>query len=283
MTVENRSAENRSAERCMLSLWDENYNDKHLYTQKRKDTWDRYVDMNAYYWKLQMDYPHLFEHRLHIKIGNTDYSSYGCFFLLRRMERVQIFCHRAARKGMLTTAEWNTIVDNIRSGRKTAREYEERAREMKLGRISWDWLSSKDPNCTVPIPYKETEAFKKQKEKIREECRNGSIAISPAISEGEKDIFYSLLQEGMPCIKLQDKPFDAGSHATNREREYCAKGLLLVLGPWDIKDSNVSLAPKDSKHFRFHNLNRMAEEMCKEERTEDMTIGRLELEMLNKR
>ncbi len=277
ITVENRKAEDRDAKRCMLSLWDENYNDKHLYTQKRRDIWDRYVDMNAYYWKLQMDYPHLFEHRMHIKIGDTEYSSYGCFFLLRRMDRIQVFCHRAARKGMLTAEEWKIIANNITSGRKTTRDYEERARELKLGRISWDWVTSQDPNCIVPIPYIETTAFKEQKAKIFEECINGGVAVSPAISEGEKDIFYSLLQEDLPCIKLQDKPLAKGEHANNKDREYCSKGLLLILGPWEIDDTNMSFASKDSKHFRFHNLNGMVEKLCQEGGTENMHINKSEL------
>lgn len=247
---------------CTLSLWDENYNDKNLYTRERQDIWDKYVDMNAYYWKLQMDYPHLFEHRLHIKIGETDYSSYGCLFLLKRMDRIQVFCHRAARKGMLTSEEWKVIADNITNKRKTAQEYEEAARVMKLGRFSWDWVSSRDPECIVPIPYTETEAFKAEKARIMKECREGCVAVSPAISEGEKDIFYSLLEEGLPCIKLQDKPLDKGVHAHNKDREYCSKGLLLVLGPWDIDDNGKSIYEKDSKHFRFHNLNGMVEKLC---------------------
>lgn len=42
----------------------------------------------------------------------------------------------------------------------------------------------------------------------------------------------------------------------------------------------MSLAPNDTKHFRFHNLNGMAKEMCTGEIGGNMTVNRQQLEML---
>lgn len=74
------------------SLWDTNYNDKILNTQQKYDEWNRYVDMNPFRWRMRDERPDLFEHRLHLMVEGTDYSAWGCMFLLRKPDRIQVFC-----------------------------------------------------------------------------------------------------------------------------------------------------------------------------------------------
>lgn len=84
------------------SLWSaDGFNDSILYNAERKHNWVLYVLQNAYFWRLQQVYPELFEHKLHLMVGDTDYSAYGCMFLLGKPERVQVFCHRLARRELM--------------------------------------------------------------------------------------------------------------------------------------------------------------------------------------
>lgn len=253
-----------------VTLWEENYNDRVVVGYEMLKREEKYVRLNAYYWKLQIDYPSLFEHRLHIVLNGEDYSSYGCLFLLDRGERRQVKCSRAARKGWLTSEEWERVAGRINSARtpderwKFIREYEHRARELRLGGFDRNWVTTRDSEAIVPLPYVETEMFKRQKAELLQACKDdGAVLFSPAISPGEKDIFYAALDAGYPCVKLSDKPFDKKGHANNTDRDYCANGLLCVLGPWEIRDHGGYVAPVGTRYNRFHNLNAMTEDLCK--------------------
>lgn len=259
------------------SLWqDDGFNDIILYNQERKQNWVLYVLQNAYYWKLRIDYPHLFEHRLHLMIAGTDYSAYGYMLLLRRPERVQVFCHRLARRGQLTDEEWQKATASW----DTIRAFEKDAREKKLGRFDKDWYRATDPDATTAIDYTRTEAFRKQKADILAKCeQDDAVIVSPAVSAGEQDIFYSALELGYRCIKLVKDVIPEKGHPVSKDRDYCAHGQLLVLGPWEIKDTNnyaSRFGDADSKYAKFHNLNEMAAEVCKENLS--MTIDRKTLE-----
>lgn len=220
------------------SLWHQDgYNDRIFVDDARYQSWCLYLMQNPYYWRLRMDYPLLFEHRLHLHLANVDYSAYGCIFLLRRIPRIQLFCHRAARKGMLTPAENAQLAADITSGRVTPQLLEQTARQQKLGHFSRDWVTSSDPAAILPIPYIQTQAFQDEKARLLSECEEGAVLVSPAVSPAEQDIFYAALDAGYPCIKLRKEPFRPGEHPTNRDRQYCAAGLLLVLGPWQIEEN----------------------------------------------
>ena len=260
MTDVNNNGANAPSE--LPSMWQEGgFNDKVLTTERKYINWNRYVDNNARFWKLQMDYPHLFKHRLHLTIAGSDYSSYGGLFILYRGERVQIKCHRLARRGMLTEEEWQKATASW----DAIRAFENYSRQQKLGHFDRDWYRSNNPNCITAVPYTRTEAFRKQKAEILYACEQGTVPVSPAISLGEKEIFYAALEAGFPCIKLQAKAITEREHPIDRDREYCARGLLVVLGPWKIKDTNnyaSRFGDADSKYAQFHNLNDMAAEMC---------------------
>lgn len=253
---------NNPATAALPSLWQEGgFNDKVLNTERKYINWNRYVDNNARFWKMQMDYPLLFEHRLHLTIAGSDYSSYGGLFILYRGERVQVKCHRLARRSMLTDEEWQKATASW----DAIRAFENYSRQQKLGHYDRDWYRRNDPDCFTAVPYARTEAFRKQKAEILAACEQGAVPVSPAISPGEKEIFYAALEAGFPCIKLQAKPITDREHPVNKDREYCSRGLLVVLGPWKIKDTYdyaTRFGDANGKYAQFHNLNDMAAEMC---------------------
>lgn len=258
------------------SIWAPNYNDKILMTPERLASWQMYLCHNPYYWKLHIDFPHLFEHRLHLTVAGSDYSAYGCMFLLRKLDRVQVFCHRLARREQLTDEEWQKATASW----DTIRAFEKNAREKKLGRFDKDWYRTTDPNATTAIDFTRTEAFCKQKAEILNKCeQENAIIVSPAVSAGEADIFYSALEQGYPCIKLVKDVIPEKGHPVSKDRDYCSQGLLLVLGPWEIKDTNnytSHFGDAESQYAKFHNLNEMAAELCKENLS--MTIDKNTLE-----
>lgn len=248
------------------SLWNsDGFNDSILYKRERKQNWVLYVLQNPYYWLLQKVYPHLFEHRLHMKVAGEDYSAYGCMFLLRRQERVQVKCHRLARRSQLTDEEWQKATASW----DVIRAFEKDAREKNLGRFTPEWYKSDNPNATTAIDYTRTEAFRKEKAEMLRKCETeGAVLVSPAISAGEADIFYTALQMRYPCIKLQKDPIPEKGHPTDRDRGYCAQGQMLLLGPWEIPDANgygQRYGDTDSNYAKFHNLNEMAASLCQED------------------
>lgn len=260
---------NQPAAAFLPSLWNPGFNDKILTTSQRRLTWNRYVDMNPYFWRIQDEHPRLFEHRLHLHLSMNDgelidFSAYGCMFLLRKGERIQVMCHRLARKGMLTADEWTRISTLDTNGRYAiAHKYEEDRKTKPLGRWDRRWLYSTDPACITPIPYPETEHFRSMKTQLLSLAENGTILVSPAISEGEQEIMYGAVALNCPVIKLSDKPFTDKHHPVNKDRLLCAQGLMLVLAPWEIPASETSNnIPANTDYSRFHNMNKLAERMC---------------------
>lgn len=245
------------------SLWNsEGFNDSILYKQERKHNWVLYVLQNAYFWLLQKVYPHLFEHKLHLMVGETDYSAYGCMFLLGKPERVQIFCHRLARREQLTAEEWQKATASW----DAIRAFENYSRKEKLGHFDRDWYRSDNPNTITAVPYVRTKAFRRQKAELMTKCeQENAVLVSPAISPGEADIFYTALEQGHSCIKLVAKPIPEKGHAVNKDREYCAQRQLLVLGPWEIPDAGAyasRFGNADGQYAKFHNLNNLAKLLC---------------------
>ncbi len=296
------------------SIWEKNYCDKILNTYDKLTGWIRYVEMNTYFWWMKDVRPHLFEHRLHVamRMGDgevMDVSAYGCLFLLRRTERVQVMCHRLARKGMLTREEWERYVrmwkvfveaggmrvggsNNIVRGHGERGGYgghehggcgeqerwgghgerggwtmeEEREARSLFARVrsryDRDWLVSRNADCVCPIPYEETEAFRKQREAVLHEARFGAVPVSPTVSEGEKLIMQAVMDENLPVIKVNKEPFTARRHPSDRDRVRCAEGLLLCVGPWEVPEEERNGVPADTLYAKFHNLNDMAARMC---------------------
>lgn len=264
-----------------ITLWEDKYNDHVLIDAKSIQAAYDYVEKNAWYWQMETLYPQLFKHELHMTIAGSDYSAYGCVFLLKRPERRQVFCHRLARRGQLTAEEWMKATASW----DTIRAFERHAREHKLGHFDRDWYRSNNPSCTTAIDYTRTEAFRREKAELLKACEETrAVLVSPAVSPGEAAICYAALEQGYPVIKLQKSAITAKAHPSNRDRAYCGKGIMLVLGPWEIYSHPLTdgkggctdmgeshpltdgkgVIPSDSLYAKFHNLNAMAAELCRD-------------------
>lgn len=210
-----------------ITLWDANYNDKILNTQQKYDEWTRYVDMNPFRWRMRDERPDLFEHRLHLMVEGTDYSAWGCMFLLRKPDRIQVFCHRYKMDAT------------------------ERYRQ-------------KDANGNW-IPYTSTPEFEQQKDNVLMAVREGAVVVSPGVSPGEAAIVEAALEAGGEVIKLYKDPLTKKSHPRGTDIDHCAQGQMLVLGPWEIPDANAfeqRFGDADSQYAQFHNLNDLAKRLC---------------------
>lgn len=225
-----------------ITLWEDKYNDRVLIDDKAIQGAYDYVEKNAWYWQMETLYPRLFEHALHLTIAGCDYSAYGCMFLLKRPERRQVFCHRLARRSQLTEEEWQKATASW----DTIRAFEQHTRAHKLGHFDRDWYRSNNPSCTTAIDYTRTQAFRKEMAEHLKACEEmGAVLVSPAVSAGEAAICYAALEQGYPVIKLQKSPITTKAHPANKDRSYCGKGIMLVLGPWEIAD--VSRPSTDGK------------------------------------
>jgi len=117
---------------------------------------------------------------------------------------------------------------------------------------------------------------------LRDEClakaANGTIFISPAISEGEKQITRALREAGYPLIILlldgfpePDSPHYRYFKPSGVYFEACAAGKLLLLQPdhellnrEDIAAKVIAKTgdiPHDSKRYRFVAMNALADEI----------------------
>lgn len=210
-----------------ITLWEANYNDKILNTQQKYDEWNRYVDMNPFRWRMRDERPDLFEHRLHLMVEGTDYSAWGCMFLLRKPDRIQVFCHR----------------------------YKMDATERyRLKDAHGEW-----------IPYTSTPEFEQQKANVLLAVREGAVVVSPGISPGEAAIVEAVLEADGEVIKLYKDPLTKKAHPRGKDIDHCAQGQMLVLGPWVIPDANAfeqRFGDKHSKYAQFHNLNDLAKRLC---------------------
>lgn len=229
-----------------ITLWEDKYNDRVLIDEKSITAAYEYVKKNAWYWQMETLYPQLFKHVLHLGIGGIDYSAYGCLFLLKRPLKRQVFCHRLARRSQLTDEEWQKATESW----DAIRAFEKHAREHKLGHFDREWYRNNRPDCTTAVDYTRTEAFRKEKAEHMKACEEmGAVLVSPAVSAGEAAICYEALEQGYPVIKLQKEAITAKAHPANRDRAYCGKGIMVVLGPWEIKGDSRPLTDRKSERM----------------------------------
>lgn len=112
------------------------------------------------------------------------------------------------------------------------------------------------------------------------EAADGTIYVTAAISEGEKQIARALREAGFPLIILLEKGFPAPDdpHYSYFKPqgvyfEACAAGKLLLIEPLrDLLDrediavkteAKVGHIPHDSQRYRFVAMNILAEDICK--------------------
>ena len=112
------------------------------------------------------------------------------------------------------------------------------------------------------------------------EAADGTVYVTAAISEGEKQIARALREAGFPLIILLEKGFPAPDdpHYNYFKPqgvyfEACAAGKLLLVEPHrDLLDrediatkteAKVGHIPHDSQRYRFVAMNILAEDICK--------------------
>ena len=108
-----------------------------------------------------------------------------------------------------------------------------------------------------------TPAFAAARDRQLAEARQGVVLVSPSISNPERIVINTAIDEGLPVINLQKEPIGPYWKPERRRFEACARGTLLILAPWGIAEE----LPTD--YERFHHLNDLAAEICN---TTDATI-----------
>jgi hypothetical protein len=113
-------------------------------------------------------------------------------------------------------------------------------------------------------PYEATDDYARQHEQwIASVMRGATVIVTPGISRGELMMKNECLEKGFPLIHLQKEPINAYWKPERRRFEACAKGSLLILAPWALDDMQaVNGVPADSDYSRFHNLNKIAADIC---------------------
>lgn len=120
-------------------------------------------------------------------------------------------------------------------------------------------------------PYIETKDFQDEKAAILDAASNGAVIVTPGISPGEKDIMWTVLQDGGSVINLQREAITVSDrwHPDNDRRMFCSIGRLLVLSVHDLPNQTFyshegEVIPHTTRYANFHLLNLVAEELCTE-------------------
>ena len=112
-------------------------------------------------------------------------------------------------------------------------------------------------------PTELTAAFANARDRQLAEARQGVVLVSPSISNPERIVINTAIDEGLPVINLQKEPIGPYWKPERRRFEACARGTLLILSPWGIDEA------LHTDYERFHRLNDLAAEICN---TTDATL-----------
>ena len=113
------------------------------------------------------------------------------------------------------------------------------------------------------LPTEQTPAFATNRDRQLAEARQGVVLVSPAISNPERIVINTAIDQSLPVINLQKEPIGPYWKPERRRFESCARGTLLILSPWGLADE------LSTDYERFHRLNELAAEICN---TTDATI-----------
>lgn len=114
-------------------------------------------------------------------------------------------------------------------------------------------------------PYETTDEFRSERDSWLQAAVDGAVLVTPGISKGEQQLVKDCLEQELPLIHLQKEPLSAAWHPEYRRYELCSKGQLLILSPWALDEyGDVNGIPQNTDYSRFHNLNAMAEMLCRD-------------------
>ncbi len=115
------------------------------------------------------------------------------------------------------------------------------------------------------IPIHLTPEYDKEKTLLLQHAEQGTVLVTPGISEGEKGVVQAALAEHFALIILQKEPITEYWKPSQGRFYACATGRLLILAPWKVVG--------DSDYTRFHSLNDMAREICQATDTRLLGFG----------
>lgn len=211
------------------SLFEGGYNDRILMRQGQLDNWKAYLDANPYRWLVRRTHPEVMQRALCLEINGIRYGAFGNFLLLRYPEKERVFFHRRMPDDL--------SADSLTSAPQCVR---------------------RQPNINPQlIPTEQTRFWQNERKRLMSIAEQGDVLVTPGISECEKLIKNECLQNHHRLIHLQTEPIGNYWKPERSRFDACAAGTLLILAPWkdDLHGS--------SDYERFHNLNTLAENICK--------------------
>ena len=110
---------------------------------------------------------------------------------------------------------------------------------------------------TEGVPTEETDFWNTERQRLLSAATSGDVLVTPGISECEKRIKNTALEQGLRLIHIQSTPIGQYWKPERNRFEACACGSLLILAPWP-EDMPTFVSDYD----RFHYLNNLAKAIC---------------------
>lgn len=109
--------------------------------------------------------------------------------------------------------------------------------DMQFAAIGNKWLLDRPLKMQVRCHNNTTpenlRLIERQKAYFLERGRKGGVVVSPCISAGEKEVARAALDAGIPLVVILENGFPPIYKPPGKYFEACAKGLLLMLAPWE--------------------------------------------------
>ena len=125
---------------------------------------------------------------------------------------------------------------------------------------------------TNGVPTENTKHWVTERLRLTSAAKSGDVLVTPGISECEKRMKKTALEQGLRLIHLQIEPIGPYWKPERSRFEACATGSLLILAPWP-----EDLPTFASDYERFHYLNRLAEAVCAVGHSTDVVVQGLRL------
>ena len=215
-------------------LFETGYHDRIINRPGMLDNIKRYMQENPLRARIREECPRLMQRQLHLWIGGREYAAFGNLFLLKYPIKQQVFFHRFTpvdeieRAAILASANGQTPLTN-----------KERERMAVDSRVA---------------PTHLTQSYARERKQLLQQAEGGTVLITPGISKGESIVANDAIEQQLPLILLQVRPFSQYWKPEERRYYACANGHLLILSPWQLDGI--------SDYEQFHRLNDYAKEIC---------------------
>lgn len=238
ISVKKRAAYYATRPRIERPLFDDDYDDTICLDKRHLRAMIAYVEDNPRRAIIRKLLPQFMQRCLHVSIDGQEYAAFGNLFLLRWPNREQVFCHRMARLGQLSSEE--------------------------CAAHGFAYYPDHRSMAVTSIPYETTASFKQEHDAwVADIMRGATVLVTPGISKGEQLLKNECLQHGYPLIHLQKEPIGPLWKPEKSRFDACCNGSLLILAPWNIDAMGaVAHVPADTDYTRFHNLNTLANQLC---------------------